>query len=127
MTDVSHLLAQVPISIGPIQGPAGNKLDVPGGIGNAGPTALSSTFNAVISFLIGFMTVLAGLFFLFQIFLAAISWLNAGGNDKNVTEAKGKIINAMIGLGVVVAAYAIVGLASKLLGLDILNAPLSIF
>ena len=114
----SVLLAK-PYNLGEIVG-LGGILNLPSG---ADPRL---SFNLAISFLIGFLTVIAGLFFLFQMFLGALSWLNAGGNETNVANARNRIFQALIGLIIVVAAYAVIGLVGGLLGLDIFN-PLSVF
>jgi hypothetical protein len=50
---------------------------------------------------------LAALFFIIQVFLAGISWISAGGEPKSLEAARGRITNAIIGLVVVVAAFAI--------------------
>lgn len=113
------LLADKPL------GPIGKGLT---GIFGIDPTSsdISITFNSAVSTIIAFLTVLASIFFLFQFFFAAFAWLGAGGNDKAVAAAKQKLINALLGLVIVVAAYAIIGLVGSIIGIDIFN-PLGIF
>ncbi len=117
----SVLLAQHRWDLGVITS-IGNILNLDPGA----PSQLRTVFNRGISFLIAFLTVLAGLFFLFQIFIGALGWLNAGGNESNVASARQRIMQALIGLAIVVAAYGIIALVGALLGLSILN-PLGEF
>lgn len=97
--------------------------DLSGGAGNAATdtTEVGNKFNDVISAIIGFLTVVAGLWFLLQFIIAGFQWISAGGDKGQVETAQKKITNAVIGIFLVVAAYVIVGLIGKLLGLDILN------
>jgi hypothetical protein len=93
-----------------------------------GPTAASANsekvggaVNTVISSLIGFLTILSGLWFLFQFIIAGYQWISSGGDKHNVQAAREKITNAILGLVIVISAWIIVGLLGKLMGLDILN------
>lgn len=89
------------------------------------PTASSvqtgERLNKVVSSILGFLTIVAALWFLFQILLAGYAWISAGGDTEKTTEAWHKITNGVIGLIIVVAAWVIVGLIGSLIGLDILN------
>jgi uncharacterized membrane protein YphA (DoxX/SURF4 family) len=75
----------------------------------------------VLTTLIGFLTTLAGLMFLVYFLLAALSWITAGGEKGKIETAKSQMINSAIGLIIVIATYAIVGIVGGVLGLDILN------
>lgn len=75
----------------------------------------------IISNVIGVLTIVAGLYFLINFAIAAINWLGAGGDSGKVQKARDNIVQSIVGLLIVVAAYAIVGLIGSLLGLDILN------
>ena len=81
----------------------------------------AKAFNKIISGVIGVMTIAAGIWFMFQFIVAGFSWLTAGGNKEAVSTAQTRMRNALIGLVVVVAAWAVVGLVGRLLGLDILH------
>lgn len=119
---ISTLLAQRKHSLGGILeglGPLGKS-------GGAGGLALdiknaTAKFNAVFSTIIGVMTICGGLYFIFQFIIAAYDYLNAGGDMERIKSATRKITQAILGLIVVVAAYAIISLLGRLIGLDILN------
>jgi type IV secretory pathway VirB2 component (pilin) len=55
--------------------------------------------NTVLSFL--------GVIFTIIIIYAGIKWMTAEGNPESITKAKGMLKNAVIGLIIVLAAYAI--------------------
>jgi len=90
--------------------------------GNADNTKQVGTkLNAIISSIIGVLTVIAGLWFLIQIIVAGYGWIGSGGDGKKVTEARDKITNSLIGLLMVVIAWIIVAIVGQLIGLNILN------
>lgn len=76
--------------------------------------------TTIISNLIGFLTIVAGIWFMFQFITAGISWISAGGNPESLNSARDRMRNALIGMVLVVGAWAIVGLIGNILGLDIL-------
>lgn len=78
-------------------------------------------FTDIISRIIGVMTIIAGIWFIFQFIIGAYGYMTAGGDQKRITDAGSKITNSLIGLVVIVAAYAIISLLGSLLGFDILN------
>ena len=119
-----NLIAQVPHSIsgdsGGIQGvgafvPKTEQMsDAPAQITN------------LISTVVGGVTIIAGLLFLFYFLIASIQWITAGGNTQQLENARDRITNSIIGLIVTIAAYAIVALVGSVFGLDILNPVLLI-
>ena len=84
-------------------------------------TSAGENLNSVVSAIIGFMTVIAGIWFMFQIIIAGYDWISAGGDKTKTEAAMHRIRNALIGLVIVVAAWVIVGVFGTILGLDILN------
>lgn len=86
------------------------------GIGTA-----ASLLADIISKIIGIMTIVAGLWFMFQFIIGGYSYMTAGGDPKKMSDATAKITSALIGLVVIVAAYAITSLLGELLGFKILN------
>ena len=63
------------------------------------PYHIGNILRIVLSFL--------GVIFLILIIYGGFTWMTAGGNEQQITKAKGIIFNAIIGLIVVLAAYAI--------------------
>lgn len=85
-------------------GAAGNQLNsVANEAGITSGNTLPQIIGTIINVVLGFM----GIVLLFYVILAGWEWMSAGGDDKGVTTAKTRIKNAVIGLVIIVSAYAI--------------------
>lgn len=83
--------------------------------------AAAALFNQVISNIVGIMTVVAGIWFIFQFIIGGIGWLAAGGDKAKVESARAKITSGIIGLAIIIVAIFLIDLIGTLLGLDILR------
>lgn len=92
---------------------------------DAGTGAVTNLEN-MLSTVIGFLTILAGLFFVVYFLMAAISWIGAGGDVGKISKARDQIIQGVIGLIVIIAAYSVIGLIGSIIGLDLLRPGLAI-
>lgn len=92
-----------------------------GGLGAKGIETAIAAFSAIISNIIGVMTIIAGIWFLFQLIIGAYGFLTAGGDQSKISSATKKITYSFIGLIIVVAAYALISLLGSLLGFEILQ------
>lgn len=116
---MSQLLAQAP----------GNNSDF--GTGLQPPSAVygqntqqgapERDLELIVSTGIGMLSLIATLFFIVYFFLGALKWVTAGGDSGKVGKARDEMIQGVVGLIVVVAAYGIIGLIGTVLGIDILN------
>ena len=86
----------------------------------AGETILGQIGN-IISRLIGIVTIVAFLWFLMQFITASFGWLTSGGDTAKLEEARGKIINAGMGLLLIVGTMAIMGLVQSFFGINFLD------
>ncbi len=57
--------------------------------------------------IIGFVLSFVGVLFLILMIYAGLTWMTAGGNKEQVSKAKTLMINAVLGLIVVMGAYAL--------------------
>lgn len=78
-------------------------------------------FNTIISNIVGVMTIIAGIWFIFQFITGGIGWLSAGGDKAKLQAAQAKITQGIVGLIVVVIAFFLIDVVGALLGLDILS------
>ncbi len=78
------------------------------------PQAARILINAALSLL--------GVIFIIMIILAGFKWMTASGDPKKVEEAKENIKNSVIGLAVVLAAYAITYFVFQALGVEGFNS-----
>jgi TRAP-type C4-dicarboxylate transport system permease small subunit len=70
-----------------------------GGFTTSVPTLVSSIVSTALVFI--------GIFFMVLILWSGYEWMTAGGNPEKVTHAKERITNSLIGIIIVVSAYAI--------------------
>lgn len=59
-------------------------------------------------------------------FIGAINWITSGGDREKLQAAQKKVTNAIIGLVVLFAIYAIIRFIGSVLGIDLLTLPLPI-
>lgn len=71
--------------------------------------------TAFISNIIRLLTIVAGLWMLINFILAGLQFISSQGDEKAVAAAWNKIYNSIIGMVVIVVAYALVALLSYLL------------
>lgn len=87
---------------------------------STGPEALT-TMETLISTVVGFLTIVAGLAFLIYFMIGGLTWVTAGGDKGKVETAQKMMTNGAIGMIVVVAAYGIAWIVGEVLGVEILN------
>ncbi|PIR03714.1 MAG: hypothetical protein COV59_04555 [Candidatus Magasanikbacteria bacterium CG11_big_fil_rev_8_21_14_0_20_39_34] len=78
------------------------------GIGYASATSLGDRdVRVTISSIINVALSLLGIVALVIILAGGFKWMTAGGNDEKVTEARKLMISGVIGLAIILSAYAI--------------------
>ena len=70
---------------------------------DSGTTSLPAIVGNIINVVLGFM----GIVLLFYLIYGGFLWMTSGGDSKGVDAAKTMIRNAIIGLVIIVASYAI--------------------
>ncbi len=81
------------------------------------PTSCSS-INSTITTVITLLFSLAGLLFFIMIVVSGIKIITAGGDTEKISSAKKGIINAIIGLVIVIGAFLIIEVITSLLGVS---------
>jgi hypothetical protein len=79
------------------------------------------TVSGIVSGLITLVFVIVTLVFFFILILGGLKWITSGGDEKAVASARGQITNALIGLAIVFATWAIIRLVGMLFGIDIFS------
>ena len=69
------------------------------------PDLIASIIKTALSFL--------GVIFIVLMVLSGYQWLTAGGNEDAIKKAKSRIINAIIGLAIVILSYSITAFVFK--------------
>ncbi|OGY16849.1 MAG: hypothetical protein A2785_03735 [Candidatus Chisholmbacteria bacterium RIFCSPHIGHO2_01_FULL_49_18] len=70
---------------------------------------------------IGAAFIIAGLLVFGYLVWGGIQWITAGGDKANIESARGRISNALVGLAIIAAAYAVVLLLQYVFGFTILG------
>ncbi len=78
-------------------------------------------FTTTFSTGIGVLTVAAGIWFIIQFFSGSFQWLASGGEKQALQNAQKRIVNAVLGLFVVIFAFALISIISLIFGVDILS------
>jgi hypothetical protein len=71
--------------------------------------------------IIGTVLSFVGVLFLIMMIYAGIMWMTAQGNDQQITKAKSLLINSIIGLVIIFAAYAITAFIGNFVSNELLT------
>jgi hypothetical protein len=86
------------------------------------PTIPLTTFNKTMTVIISVVTISAGLWFILNLFINAFKWLSSNGEKQGLEAARKGITNSVIGLFLVVFAYALTSIIGAVFGIrNILN------
>ena len=81
---------------------------------------------AVVRAIIQFILVVAFVAAFIMLLIGGIRWITAGGDEKGVASARNMITAALIGLVVVLVAYAIIRLVELFFGFNIITGGVTI-
>jgi len=105
-----------------VEQPLGPPLQGVGTWGNKSPEGSSSLFESILSNIIGVLTIIAIIWFVFVLITGAIGWISAGGDKQALENSRKKIVNGLIGLIIVIASVFLISLIGSLIGIpDILK------
>ena len=93
-----------------------------GNFADLGDLSIGNMIKGGISLVLIVVTVV----FFFILFIGGLKWITSGGDEKKVAAARAQITNALIGLAIVFASWAIIKLIEALFGITIignLNIP----
>ncbi|KKS93148.1 MAG: hypothetical protein UW68_C0021G0021 [Candidatus Collierbacteria bacterium GW2011_GWB1_44_6] len=85
-------------------------IDVPAGV----PAAVSGTTD-IISAVVRFLVVIAGIFALWQFLSGGLQFITSGGDKGKLTEAQNKIQMSIVGLVIIAASFIIIAIVSQVL------------
>ncbi|MCR4326783.1 MAG: hypothetical protein NUV52_03960 [Candidatus Roizmanbacteria bacterium] len=79
---------------------------LPGGFAN-GTTDIGVAIGKLISSLFSLIFIVGGLLVAYQLFMAALNWINSHGEKDKIEKAQKQITNAIIGLAILFATMAL--------------------
>jgi len=91
-----------------------------GGLGSGGTTGVSF-FQKFVPAVVTFAFIIGSLIFLFIFITGAIQWISSGGDKQALEGARGKITNALVGLVILFATFAVIKLIETFFGIPILT------
>ena len=109
-----------PVAALAVNAPAGNKIVPEETLGKI--TDIVAIIRAVVQFILVVAFVLAFIMLL----IGGIRWITAGGDEKGVAGARNMITAALIGLVIVLVAYAIILLVETFFGVSIISGGITI-
>lgn len=96
-------------------------IDIKPKTGGFGEGLTTLTAGGIISGAISLILIVVALVFFFILVLGGLKWVTSGGDEKAVGAARAQITNALIGLAIVFAAWAIMKLIDTVFGINILG------
>jgi hypothetical protein len=91
------------------------------GIGSGGNAASGVHVASLLATFIRVMVIVGGLGFVLYFIIGAINWISSGGEKGKVETAKQEITNALTGLVILLAFYAVAAFLKTVLKIDLLN------
>lgn len=93
-------------------------------LGDLGKQTGLGFFQKFIPAIIVFGLIIGVVVFFFILISGAIQWISSGGDKQALEGAKGKVTNAIIGLVILFATYAIIRLLGVFFNVELLNFTL---
>ena len=90
-------------------------------LGDLGKNTGVSFFQKLVPSLVSLALIIGALIFLFNLIFGAIQWMSSGGDKQGLEAAKGRISNALIGLVILFAVFAIIQLIEYFFHVSILT------
>ncbi len=82
-------------------------------------------FNKLLPNLIGLSFVIGVIIFVAIIIVGAIQWIISGGDKGGIESARSKITNAVIGIVILLALFAIITVVEDFFGIEILRLKIN--
>ncbi len=82
-------------------------------------------FNKLLPNLIGLSFVIGVVIFVAIIIVGAIQWIISGGDKGGIESAKGKITNAVVGIIILFALFAIITVVENFFGIEIITLKIN--
>lgn len=86
-----------------------------------------SFFAGLVRFMVGFFYFVGIIVFLFMLLSGGIQWISSSGDKGKVAAAQKRIVNALIGIGLMLSFYFLVSLIESAADISILQLDISRF
>lgn len=92
-----------------------------GGYQGKGTANAPDTLETIVSKTVGFLTVAGGATFLVYLLVGGLTWITSREESERISKAKQMLTNALVGLAIMVSAWAFAGVMGVVFGFDILD------
>lgn len=106
-----NLIAQTEQNLGP-------RIIGPGDLGTQVSSQSPYMLARIVSRIIGLLTIIAGIYFIIMLITSGIAVMQSGGDKGKLEDARNRMLNAVIGIVIVVAAIFIFNILANILGLE---------
>ena len=83
-------------------------------------------FQEAIPSLIGFGFVVGAIVFIFMLIIGGVQWATSGGDKAALESARTRIVNALIGMMILLSTYAILSIIEAFFGMDLKQVNLGV-
>lgn len=90
-------------------------------LGSLGNQSGGSFFQKFIPAAINLAFVIGAIIFVFMLITGGIQWISSGGEKTALESARSRITNALVGLIILFAAYAVLNFVGRFFGINILT------
>jgi len=90
-----------------------------GGGNNPNPNAGGAALGKLIGNLVGGLFIAGFLLAFMEMLTGGITWVTSGGDKQKLEKARDQITNAIIGIIIVGASYALMSLVARFFGMDL--------
>jgi hypothetical protein len=111
----THILAQITNPV------------LPASLGSGDTSQGGTALGKLISGLIGALFVAGFLLTIMELIIGGVQWITAGGDKQALEKARTGITNAIMGLVIVAATYALATLIGKFFGIDLTKLTIPSF
>lgn len=85
-----------------------------------------SFLSSLVSFLINALLILAIIYFIFNLILGGIDWIGSAGDKGKVEAARSRVLNAVMGIILVLSTFLIVNFIAGIFGVNLTNFNLDL-
>lgn len=97
---------------------------LPGSLGSGGSNAGPPAVGSIIGAIVGVFLILSFVATLLYMLLGGFDWVTSGGDKAKLQSARDKITNALVGLVVVGASWAVMMIVGNFTGIEFPNLPI---
>jgi hypothetical protein len=96
---------------------------LPGSLGSGSNEQGTTAIGTIIGNILGIFLIFAFIMAFLYLLLGGFDWITSGGDKSKLESARNKITNALIGLIVVAATWAVMSLVGQFVGISFPDLP----